>query len=141
MQENIIKFLQRKHIVSLSVFSSQDMWSTICFYAFNPNNNSLLIRTSADTRHGIIMQQNPLITGTIIHDSATVAKLQGIQFVGTISELDGEAKKQGLNLYYECFPYARMIKSPLWQLQFNQIKFTDNTLGFGKKTVWQRDES
>lgn len=137
MQENIIKFLQRKHIVSLSVFSAQDCWSTICFYAFNPQNHSLLIRTSPDTRHGIILQQNPNVTGTIIHDSTTVAKLQGIQFVGQLNELQGEAKKAGLGLYYERFPYARMIKSALWQLDFKEIKFTDNTLGFGKKTLWK----
>ncbi|MDG6895316.1 pyridoxamine 5'-phosphate oxidase family protein [Volucribacter amazonae] len=138
MQENIIKFLQRKHIVSLSVFNQQDMWSTICFYAFNPHNNSLLIRTNQDTRHGLIMQTNPQVTGTIIHDSTTVAKLQGIQFTGQINELHGELKKTGLALYYERFPYARVMKSALWEICFNEIKFTDNTLGFGKKTLWQR---
>ncbi|TCJ95838.1 hypothetical protein EV694_1839 [Volucribacter psittacicida] len=139
MQENIIKFLQRKHIVSLSVFNQQDMWSSICFYAFNPLNNSLLIRTSPDTRHGIIMQTHPQITGTIIHDTTTVAKLQGIQFTGTIHELCGEMKKSALAFYYERFPYARAMKSSLWEICFNEIKFTDNTLGFGKKTLWKRE--
>ena len=137
MQSNIVKFLQQKHIVSFSVFADQQMWSTICFYAFEPETNSLILRTNIDTRHGQLMQKNPQVTGTIIHESTTVAKLQGIQFTGMIAELKNEEKQTALNHYYARFPYSRVMKSATWRIQLTEVKFTDNTLGFGKKTLWQ----
>ncbi|PJG86075.1 YhbP family protein [Conservatibacter flavescens] len=139
MQSNIVKFLQQKHIVSFSVFADQEMWSAICFYVFDPDTNSLILRTSDETRHGQLMLKNTQVTGTIIHDTETVAKLQGIQFTGVISELKNNEKQTALDRYYARFPYARVMKSPVWHIALQEVKFTDNTLGFGKKTLWTRN--
>nr|MDM9317472.1 hypothetical protein [Escherichia coli] len=37
------------------------------------------------------------------------------------------------------FPVARMLSAPVWEIRLDEIKFTDNTLGFGKKMIWLRD--
>ena len=34
---------------------------------------------------------------------------------------------------------ARMLSAPVWEIRLDEIKFTDNTLGFGKKMIWLRD--
>lgn len=139
MQTNIIRFLHQKHIVSFSTFADQEMWSAICFYVFDEENQRLILLTKPETRHGQLMLKNPQVTGTIIHETMTVAKLQGIQFVGEIRELKTEEKQTALDLYYARFPYSRVMKSPVWQILLNEVKFTDNTLGFGKKTLWERE--
>ncbi|EFG2129663.1 hypothetical protein BRV05_000298 [Escherichia coli] len=33
---------------------------------------------------------------------------------------------------------ARMLSAPVWEIRLDEIKFTDNTLGFGKKMIWLR---
>ncbi len=37
------------------------------------------------------------------------------------------------------FPVARMLSAPVWEIRLDEIKFTDNTLGFGKKMIWLRN--
>jgi uncharacterized protein YhbP (UPF0306 family) len=32
-----------------------------------------------------------------------------------------------------------MLPAPVWEIRLDEVKFTDNTLGFGKKMHWQRD--
>ena len=141
MQANVIRFLQQKHIVSFSVFADQEMWSAICFYVFDHTRQRLILLTKHETRHAGLMRKNPLVTGTVIHESTTVAKLQGVQFTGEISLLKTEEKQTALELYYSRFPYSRVMKSPVWQIVLTEVKFTDNTLGFGKKTHWEREPS
>ncbi|CDK61928.1 TPA: hypothetical protein QIQ90_005090 [Escherichia coli] len=41
--------------------------------------------------------------------------------------------------YVKRFPVARMLSAPVWEIRPDEIKFTDNTLGFGKKLHWRRD--
>ena len=32
-----------------------------------------------------------------------------------------------------------LLPAPVWEFRLDEVKFTDNTLGFGKKMHWQRD--
>ena len=139
MQAKIIHFLEKKHIVSFSTFADLEMWSAICFYVFDKQQQRLILLTKPETRHGQLMLKNPQVTGTIIHETAAVAKLQGVQFIGEISELKTAEKQTALDLYYARFPYSRVMQSPVWQIVLNEVKFTDNTLGFGKKLLWERN--
>ena len=38
------------------------------------------------------------------------------------------------------FPVAAALKAPVWEIRLDELKFTDNTLGFGKKLHWLRAE-
>lgn len=137
MQDRIIQFLRQKHIVSFSAFADGEMWSASCFYVFDQAHQRLILLTSAETKHGRLMQKNPRISGTIITESCEVAKLQGIQFIGEISPLKTAEKSTALEQYYARFPYARLIPSTGWQIVLKEVKFTDNNIGFGYKTVWR----
>ena len=33
----------------------------------------------------------------------------------------------------------KTVAAPVWEIRLDEIKFTDNTLGFGKKMIWLRN--
>ena len=42
--------------------------------------------------------------------------------------------------YIKAFPYAAVADLSLWRIEADMMKLTDNTLGFGKKLIWHREE-
>ena len=38
--------------------------------------------------------------------------------------------------YLKRFPYAALAELTLWAIRPDYMKLTDNTLGFGKKLIW-----
>jgi uncharacterized protein YhbP (UPF0306 family) len=67
-----------------------------------------------------------------------VGKIQGIQFSGRMEIPQGEMIEKTRNAYLKRFPFAVLMDTTLWILYADQIKMTDNRLGFGKKLIWQR---
>ncbi len=137
MQDDIVQFLCQKHIVSFMAEADGEMWSASCFYVFDQKRQRLILLTSPQTRHGKLMLKNPRISGTVINESCEVMKLQGIQFLGEITPLKTVEKPTALEQYYARFPYARLMPSTAWQIVLKEVKFTDNSAGFGHKTVWK----
>ncbi len=68
-----------------------------------------------------------------------MALIRGVQFKGEIRLLSGDEADEKRALYVKRFPVARMLSAPVWELRLDELKFTDNTLGFGKKLHWLRD--
>lgn len=141
MQQNIIDFLTEKHIVSFSVFTSEDHWAASCFYVFDQENDRLILLTDPDTRHGKLMQQNCRLSGTIIHESTNVATLRGMQFKGEIHRLKTAEKPTALSLYYNRFPYAKLMPAEVWVIDLKEVKFVDNREVFGRKSLWSAAEN
>jgi uncharacterized protein YhbP (UPF0306 family) len=79
--------------------------------------------------------QNHHVAGTVALETKTVGKIQGIQFAGVMEQCPEDLKK----LYFETFPYARVMNPTLWSIRLDEVKMTDNTLGFGKKVTWKRE--
>lgn len=141
MQIKLINFLHQQHIVSFTASDQQQLWSAICFYCFDEQQQRLIILTKPDTTHGQLMLKNNQISGTIFKNELNPMKLQGIQFLGQAQMLTDKQAEDAKAIYYQRFPYARAMPSPVWQIQLQQIKFTDNTLGFGTKLLWNREKS
>lgn len=60
-------------------------------------------------------------------------------YKGTIYLLDdGEEKQQAYQAYTHRFPIAKIKSLPLWKIVIQEMKFTNNSLGFGKKISWER---
>ena len=53
-----------------------------------------------------------------------------------VREADEEARKT----YIRRFPFAALAELTLWVVEISYMKFTDNTLGFGKKLIWNSKE-
>lgn len=62
-------------------------------------------------------------------ETKLIGKIQGVQFTGMFREATEVEKKA----YFKRFPYALAMQPVLWGIEITYLKFTDNTLGFGKK--------
>ncbi|CDM91735.1 YhbP family protein [Xenorhabdus bovienii] len=141
LNENFLtirRYLAKQHVFTLCTSSPQDLWCASCFYAFDADSMAFWFMTEPDTRHGQMMQQNPVVAGTVAGQSRNIAEIKGIQFRGEITPLTGEAETLARARYCRRFPVALAAKSPIWRLSLSEIKMVDNTLGFGKKLNWQR---
>ena len=96
--------------------------------------------TESTTRHGTLMTQQPQVVGTVSGQIKTVMQIKGIQYRGSACLLSGEQEKLARAAYCQRFPVARTVAAPLWEIRLDEIKMTDNTLGFGKKNQWLRDD-
>jgi hypothetical protein len=84
------------------------------------------------------VKQNEKVAGSVVLETNTVGKIQGIQFRGTIEIPQRELASKAKKAYLIRFPYAVLMKTTLWALHVNYIKMTDNRLGFGKKLIWAK---
>ncbi len=135
----IRRYLNKNHVLALCAHAEGDIWSANCFYVSDVERMCLYFMTELKTRHGALMQKNPHIVGTIATQPKTVALIKGIQYRGRAVILDGDAETSARTLYCKHFPVAVAMKAPIWQLQLDEVKMTDNALGFGKKLLWQRN--
>ncbi|KFZ37800.1 hypothetical protein HR45_08060 [Shewanella mangrovi] len=134
----IVKYLSEQHVLTLATVDDEGVWCASCFYFYDNATASCYLMTADDSRHTQAMLAKPEVAGTVAAQTRNVAKIQGIQFSALarrVCEQEYDRIKQG---YCEHFPIARVKSAPLWQLELQTIKMTNNLLGFGKKHRWQR---
>jgi len=130
MNENIIAFLKKHHLLTLATSYDNMPYCASCFYTFLKETVTFVIATDVTkTRHGKEAMQNPCVAGTIALETKLIGKIQGVQFTGIFKEANEEERKA----YFKRFPYALAMQPELWSITVTYLKFTDNTLGFGKK--------
>lgn len=132
--EAMVRFIRKHHVLTLATQSNEGLWCANCFYAFDPERGELLFTSSPDTRHGREMAESPRVAASIVLETRVVGRVQGLQITGTAHPADGEGRK----IYLKRFPYAAVADLHLWALKLETLKLTDNTLGFGKKLLWNR---
>ncbi|MDD9339694.1 MAG: YhbP family protein [Providencia heimbachae] len=136
--QHIQRYFSRQHVFSLFTSHDNDIWPASCYYAFDAQAMSLTFMTDPNSKHGQLMQANPQVAGTISAQTKDVSKIQGVQFIGTIRVLEGEAEQSARDFYCQRFPIALTAKLPVWQLHLQKVKMVDNKLGFGTKLHWER---
>jgi uncharacterized protein len=137
----IAKFIQQQHVLSLSILLADNQpWACNAFYVFDEVNWSLYILSELKTTHAKAMLKNSNIAGTISISPKTIAKIKGIQFTAKAKLLTENQANNAYQHYYHVFPFARIIKAPIWSLRLQEIKMTDNLIGFAHKTHWHRGE-
>ncbi|MDD5372529.1 MAG: pyridoxamine 5'-phosphate oxidase family protein [Sulfurimonas sp.] len=132
--QKINSFLQKHHVLTLATMDKGELSACNLFYAFDSQNLSFVVASSNDTTHIKNILQNPKVAGTVVLETKTVGKIEGVQFRGDFLLLENDELKK---LYFKNFPYALAMNPKLWQIKINYFKLTDNTLGFGKKIIWQ----
>ncbi len=135
MDEKIRKFISKHHLLSLATFG-ESLWCCSAFYAFDADAAVFIIASDEQTVHIQNSKLNTRVAGTIAHETKVVGKIQGIQFSGEIQAVEDECHKA---LYLKRFPYAFAMNPTLWTIALDEVKMTDNTLGFGKKLIWKRE--
>ncbi len=132
--QKIGSFLDKHHVMSLATSAFDELSVCSLFYAWDEEKLSFVVASSDETTHINHITHNKNIAGNILLETKTVGKVQGVQFRGELVELKDNGLKK---LYFKAFPHAKLMIPKLWQIKVNYFKMTDNTLGFGKKIIWQ----
>ena len=136
-EELIDKFIAKHHVLTLAtVGSGGTPWVANCFYAYDKRRNRLIFTSDSNTRHGAEMVDNSRVAVSIVLETRIVGRVQGAQIEGIAERGDDDDKR----CYIKRFPYAAVAPLELWAVKPTKIKLTDNTLGFGKKLIWQSEE-
>lgn len=141
MHPNISRFLEKQTCASVCCVDEQgNPYCFSCFYVFNSREVVLYFKSSASAHHSPILLKNPLVAGTILPDELNTLQVKGIQFEGELLPADHLLAKKAAASYYKKNPAALAMPGEIWTIRINHIKFTDNTLGFGTKIPWYREE-
>ncbi len=132
--EKIEAFLAEHHLLSLATCSENRPQSASLFYAYDRENIAFIVASDIKTEHIQNALSNAEVSGTIALETDSVGKIQGLQYRAKITEA-GEGADI---IYFKAFPYATVMKPKLWTITLEEMKFTDNRLGFGKKLYWNK---
>lgn len=137
IDKRIVDFIKRHHVLTLATISSKgEPYCAACFYAYDKERNRLIFTSDDTTRHAQQMAENGAVAIGITLETRVVGKVQGAQICGSAKRGDEEDKKA----YIKRFPYAALAPLNIWAVEPTFIKYTDNTLGFGKKLIWNSQE-
>jgi uncharacterized protein YhbP (UPF0306 family) len=141
LDPRIVKFIRRHHVLTLATCAAEQPWCANMFYAYIEWENLFVFTSDEGTRHVVEARANRQVAASIVLETRVVGRLQGLQITGTM-RLPGEGEAQAVRTaYLKRFPYAAVADLTLWVLEPISLKFTDNTLGFGKKLRWERANS
>jgi uncharacterized protein YhbP (UPF0306 family) len=137
IDKRIVDFIKRHHVLTLATISGEgEPYCAACFYAYDKERNRLIFTSDDATRHAQQMLQNSKVAIGITLETRIVGKVQGAQICGTAKRGDDKDKAT----YIKRFPYAAVAPLNIWTVEPSFIKLTDNTLGFGKKLIWNNQE-
>lgn len=137
VDKKIERFISKHHVLTLATSTLDgEPYCCNCFYAYDAESAAFIFTTDSTTHHGQMMLQNRSVAASIVLETRTVGKVQGLQITGqAVVARDGDRLT-----YIKAFPYAAVADLSLWRLEAKMMKLTDNTLGFGKKLIWQKEE-
>jgi len=138
MDQKIVNYISKNKVLTLATSINDKPHCANCFYVFDEVNKILIFLSDTTTQHIKEAIQNNTVAGTINTEVTTVAKIRGIQFMGNFVNPSKEQQKDFYSIYYKKFPFAKAKPAKIWGVQLSWIKMTDNTLGFGKKLIWER---
>ena len=133
----IAKFIAKHHVLTLATTDADGApYCANCFYAYDKERNLLIFTSDSATRHAGHMSADNRVAVSIVLETRIVGRVQGVQICGRAHKADGAAERR----YLTRFPYAAVAPLTLWVIEPTYIKLTDNTLGFGKKLIWQQEQ-
>lgn len=118
-------------------------WCAHLFYTWmeGDNGGAFVFTTDPSTRHGAEMTlagDGAEVAAAIALETRVVGRVRGLQIEGVAACLRGDAVDPAHRAYLRRFPYAATMNTTLWTLSPTTMKLTDNTLGFGKKLIWEK---
>ena len=140
MSQRIIDFIRKQTCGNLCCVDEQgNPYCFSFFYSFDEKEKMLFYKSSDETMHSEILHHNNKVAGTILPDKLNLLQIKGIQFEGVILPSGHPLTKIASSHYHKKHPVAIAMPGDIWIVQVNRFKFTDNSLGFGKKLIWNRD--
>ena len=134
--KKIIEFINEHHVLTLATSKNNQAYCANCFYTYLEHENAFVFTSDIDTKHAQDALAQNYVAASIVLETKTIGKIQGIQLTGTMFQPEAELKKKANKAYLKSFPYAALMKTNLWILKPGFMKMTHNRLGFGKKLIW-----
>ena len=141
--KRVIDFLHEHHLAAFSVCNNQEMWCWSAFYTFIECEFCLVITSEEKTKHIQILKNSKesMVCGIVALETTNIGQIRGVQFKGEMTLCSEESYFNKYRVaYLKQFPFAVLKGADLWIVKINELKFTDNRLGFGKKLLWSRPQ-
>jgi uncharacterized protein YhbP (UPF0306 family) len=139
LDRRIADFLCEHHVLTLASSVNDNPWCASLFYVYMAGERLLAFTSEMHTRHVKEMMENTLVAGSVVLETKRIGILRGVQFQGRVRKPAGLLAERARHAYLKRFPYALLKPAPLWVVELQTVKFTDNRLGFGKKIYWERE--
>jgi uncharacterized protein YhbP (UPF0306 family) len=140
IDDRIIRFIKKHHVLTLAVSKDNVPYCASCFYSYMPETNRFIFTSDPETRHisDFLACGHTHVAGTIALETRIIGKIRGVQFTGNLIHPGEETLHIARKAYLLRFPFAALTELFLWILDPDYIKLTDNRLGFGKKLIWRK---
>lgn len=137
IDRKITSFIGRHHVLTLATQHWGQPWCANMFYAWSDAGYFVFTSDEA-TRHIDEAKSDDRVAASIVLETKVVGRLQGLQVEGRLMRVAGSPEESRARAsYLRKFPFAAVADLNLWILAPTLMKFTDNTLGFGKKIIWE----
>ncbi len=138
IDSKIIEFINEHHVLTLATSRNNEPYCANCFYVYLEDENVFVFTSDAETKHIQDVEIQNKVAASIVLETTMVGKIQGLQITGLLLMPQNELKQKISKTYLKKYPFAVLMKTTLWVLSPDFLKFTDNRLGFGKKIIWQK---
>ncbi len=138
VEQRILDFITEHHVLTLATSQNNMPYCANCFYVYLEDENAFVFTSDLKTKHIQDALKQNKVAGSVVLETKTVGKIQGIQFTGILEQAEKGINNKFYKAYMKKYPYAVLMNTTLWILKLNFIKMTDNRLGFGKKLIWQK---
>ncbi|MES2647410.1 MAG: pyridoxamine 5'-phosphate oxidase family protein [Bacteroidota bacterium] len=138
MPEQIAAFLHDSSVVTIATSIDNHPYCAACYFAYVPEEHLLAFKSDIDTKHIEDALQNNFVAGSILPDKIVRSMPKGIQFTGEFYKAEDDIGEKAKWAYLKKFPVSGIFRGDIWVIALSKIKFTDNTLVFGKKSLWER---
>lgn len=138
--KEIRAFIARHHVLTLATTEDGQPHCSNMFYAYIPERNVFVFTSERHTLHASQALKNPQASASIVLETRVVGKVRGLQLRGEVRPVNESDEKHTKAAFLHRFPYTVVTELYLWVFTPGWMKLTDNTLGFGKKIIWQKNE-
>jgi len=137
LDQRISNFLKNHSVLTMATSFGDEPYCANLFYAFLPEDNCFVVTSDMNTKHIRNISHNIFVAGSIV-DACNLPVVKGVQFQGVISEPSQVLAEKAKKAYSSLFPFSHGMNTTLWVIDLTFVKYTDSTLGFGKKLIWKK---
>jgi len=141
IDKKITDFIKEHHVLTLATSDNNQPYCCNVFYTYLEDDNMVVFTSDDNTKHISQVKKNNHVAGSIVLETSIVGKIQGLQFNGLMYEPKDNLLSKAKQKYLIKFPFAILMNTQLWVIDFTFFKLTDNRLGFGKKIIWEKETS
>jgi hypothetical protein len=145
-----LEFLRQHSVLTLATAGSDGPGAAAVFYACDGLDPIFL--SAPNTRHGRHLAEDPRAAATVQDHFEDWSSIRGVQLHGTTTRLQGDSELQAQRQYAARFPAifdssqaasrvsAAMTKVHWYRFECARVRFVDNSLGFGHRDEWSREQ-